>query len=208
VLLHHLHVTEPFSSRSWRPSSDLSGKSYGIVLHRIFYLWSGFSFDDVLTESVSSFLAACLGVRNHFIPGHWYIAVRAVTRISRVQDLPGWLLEMALCSCLQQGLEVWGRFFQVLQFEISTFFICCALSLVLFRSPNQFIVLGVQFLVAAITRCGERCCKKRQWWNSCAHRFPPALDQARGHSLFSERSRKLHVDCKLYWTKSWSLNSI
>lgn len=57
VLIHHLHVFEPFSAKKWRPSSVSSGKKSETVPVGFFYLWSRYNFDDTLIESLSSLVS-------------------------------------------------------------------------------------------------------------------------------------------------------
>lgn len=173
MLLHHLHVSEPFSSRSWRPSSDLSGKKLwnSSPQNFLFVKWVQFwwcpdwiCFQLSFLSISSSNLGGLFGNQEPLYS--WTlgcIAVRAVTRISMVQD------SGAACQgdawrwlSLHFHSKVWrfaADFFQVLNFEISKSFTCHVLSLVLFRSPNQFIALGVRFLIVAITRRWGRFCK-------------------------------------------------
>lgn len=137
VLTHHLHGFEPFSSKSWRRPSALSGKNSETVLHRIFYLWSRYNFDDTLIESVSNLvpfiyhpiiLVAYLGIRNIFIPEYSCEGCdQNFKGPGPLSSLPGWLMELVCPSLPQQGLKVWGRFFQVPNFEIMKHYACHAL---------------------------------------------------------------------------------
>lgn len=63
VLIHHLHVFEPLSSKNWRPSSVPSGKKSETILSRIFLLvkqvqfwwhpyWISFQFSFLSISSI------------------------------------------------------------------------------------------------------------------------------------------------------------
>lgn len=90
---------------------------------------------------------SCEGCGQNFSgPGPW-------------STLPGWLLEMALPSLPQQGLKVCGRFFQVPIFEISKYFTCHALSLVVFRNLLHLVSSFWWWLLLGAEEDAAKCLK-------------------------------------------------